>query len=101
MVAARACARKVAPTSRDEWTLTADLGPAFPKDKEKISRLAGILLAHNGYRATVEGEGAAGVETYLEEAGIPDDILDRGADGGRLRLIVRDQILGTNAPYRP
>ena len=84
---------KVAPTRRTEGVLTADLGPGFVGDKEKISRLAGILLAHHGYRATLEGEGAEGAEEYLRGAGLPEDILSRGADTGRLRLTVRDQIL--------
>jgi hypothetical protein len=84
---------KVAPTTRGDWTLTADLGPGFAGDKEKISRLAGILLAHHGYRATVAGEGAEQAVAYLKGAGIPDDILTRGEASGRLRLALRDQIL--------
>ncbi|MEZ5393796.1 MAG: hypothetical protein R2724_13280 [Bryobacterales bacterium] len=61
-------------------------------DKENISRLAGVLLAHHGYRATIEGDGAEDAENYLHKAGIPADILTRGAPGGRLRLTVRDEL---------
>ena len=86
----------IASARRDEWTLTVGLDSNLPNDKEKISRLAGILLAHHGYRATVEGEGAEAVAAYLRESGIPDDILTRGAGDGRLRLTLRDQILRGN-----
>jgi hypothetical protein len=84
---------KVAPTRRDGDVLTADLGPGFVADKEKISRLAGILLAHHGYRAMVEGEGAEAAVAYLTSAGLPGDIVASGGETGRLRLVVRDQIL--------
>ncbi|MCB1022222.1 MAG: hypothetical protein KDC27_19995 [Acidobacteria bacterium] len=83
---------KVASARREGGSVAVDLGPGFVQDKEKISRLAGVLLAHHGYRVTVEGEGAAGAESYLLEAGIPQDILTLGAAGGRLRLTVRDEL---------
>ena len=85
---------KIAPTRRYGWSLTVELPAGLARDKEKISRLAGILLAHHGYRATVVGEGAAGVEEYLNGAGIPGDVLARGASAGSLQLTLSDQILG-------
>ena len=86
---------KVAPTRLYGWTVTVELPAKIADDKEKISRLAGILLAHHGYRATVVGDGAAGVEEYLNQAGIPRDVLERGAANGGLQLTLRDQILGS------
>ena len=85
---------KVAPTRRYGWSLIVELEPGLVKDKEKISRLAGILLAHHGYRATVVGDGAAAVEDYLNGAGIPADVLTRERGGHALQLTLNDQILG-------
>ncbi len=90
----------IAPTTRYGWTLTVDLPAGLASDKEKISRLAGVLLAHHGYRGTVEGQGSAAVEGYLGEAGIPAEVLSRGATRGRLRLSLQDRILGQSDESR-
>jgi chromosome segregation ATPase len=87
---------KVGATNREDRTLTTSLPSALLDDKERISLLAGVLLAHHGYRASVEGDGAQAVVDYLTEAGIPADIVTRGAASGRSRLILQDQILGAN-----
>lgn len=85
----------VAPTLRYGWSLTVEPPPNIVEDKERISRLAGILLAHHGYRIAIGGSGAAAVEEYLRKAGIPADVMTRGGAGGGLQLTIDDQILGT------
>lgn len=85
---------KVVPTRRRGWRLTLEPPESVVEDKERISRLAGVLLAHHGYRITIGGAGAAPVEDYLQKAGIPADVMTRGASSGALQLQIEDQILG-------
>ena len=94
-----------APTSRKSWTLTVRLGEAVGssstrfnrRTRELLSRIAGAFLAHQGYRITLLGGGkgqAAAVEGYLEEAGLPPELVGAGSGAGELRLEVRETILG-------
>jgi len=84
---------QVAPTIRYGWSLMVEPPENVVEDKERISRLAGVLLAHHGYRVTIGGEGAAAVEEYLRKAGIPAEVMRRGAASGGLLLRIEDQIL--------
>lgn len=90
---------KLAPTQRSGWQLTVELPKKF--DLERRSRLAGVLLANQGYRVVIEDGGdPAGAEElrqYLIEAGIPPEVLHRAA-GKQRRLLAADTILNTPGP---
>ncbi len=85
---------KVAPTQRSGWKLTADLGAGL--DLERRSRLAGVLLANQGYRAVIEDGGDAAraeeLRRYIVAAGVPSEVLHQTA-GKRHRLTISDTIL--------
>ena len=97
-----AALEKVAPARRSGWTLTADLPSDF--GLERRSRLAGVLLANQGYRAIIEDGGdparAHALKQYLIDAGIPPEVLHRAA-GERMRLLIADTILNTPPPAPP
>ncbi len=105
-----------APTSRDGWTLTVRLenmqfdnarpektagepgGAGFGRrTRERLSRIAGAFLAHQGYRIRVLGGGdgrGRAVERYLEGAGLPAELVETGSRTGELRLEVLETIFG-------
>lgn len=93
---------KVAPTERSGWTIITVFPPNL--ERERLSRLAGILLANQGYQAVLEDAGdparAEQIKKYLIAAGAPPEVLHRAAGkGDRMRLLVSDTIL--NEPQPP
>lgn len=94
-----AALERVMPSERSGWNLTATVPQEF--DRERRSRLAGVLLANQGYRAIIEDGGdparAQSLKQYLVDAGVPPEVLHRAA-GKRLRLLIADTILNTPAP---
>ena len=94
----------VVPTQRDGWTLSAAFPPNL--EREKLSRLAGVLLAVQGYQAVLEDAGdpvrAERIKQYLIAAGAPPEVLHRAAGQGKLmRLRIADTILQEAAPPPP
>jgi flagellar biosynthesis GTPase FlhF len=90
---------KVAPTQRSGWELTVDLGAGL--DLERRSRLAGVLLANQGYWAVIEDGGDAAraeeLRRYIVSAGVPSEVLHQTA-GKRHRLTISDTILNDPPP---
>ncbi len=93
---------KLAPTKRSGWELTVDLPKKL--DLERRSRLAGVLLANQGYRVVIEDggdpAGAEALKQYLIGTGIPPEVLHRAA-GKQRRLLAADTILNTPKPVSP